>query len=154
RALSAEEIGQLAAGETGSAGSAPTGSAGNDFLYGGVGSDTLEGGAGNDWLEGTDAIAAGYFERDILNGGLGADTFVLGNTTQLYYQGGGDRDFATIRDFNASEDLIQLHGSADNYSLQQQGNDTYLYEQSSDPELIAVFKNISGVNFNAGFSFV
>ena len=127
---------------------------GNDTLYGGSGNDTLEGGAGNDVLDGTDAIAAGYFERDLLGGGLGADTFVLGNADQAYYLGGGDRDFATIQDFKASEDLIQLHGSAGDYSQQQQGNNTYLYHQTGSSELVAVLNNVSSVNFNTGFTFV
>ena len=127
---------------------------GNDFLYGGTGSDTLEGGAGNDVLDGSDAIAAGYFETDILGGGLGADTFVLGNANQAYYLGGGDKDYALIRDFNAAEDIIQLHGSASDYTQQQQGNDTYLTYQGSTSELVAVFKNINSLNLNVGFTFV
>ena len=60
---------------------------GNDVIYGGVGSDLLQGGAGDDVLYGTDAIAAGYFEIDILGGGSGRDTFVLGDVNQAYYRG-------------------------------------------------------------------
>ena len=150
RALSAEEITQLATGE-------PVVSVnsegGNDKLYGGTGNDTLEGGAGNDVLEGTDAIAAGYFEKDLLGGGLGADTFVLGNANQVYYLGGGERDYATISDFNAFEDIVQLSGAASDYTLQQQGSDTYLYHQASGSDLVAIFKNNSNVSFGNGFTF-
>ncbi|MFK8182232.1 MAG: calcium-binding protein, partial [Phormidesmis sp.] len=127
---------------------------GNDTLYGGVGSDTLEGGAGNDVLDGSDAISAGYFETDILGGGLGADTFVVGNANQAYYLGDGDGDYALIEDFNAAEDIVQLHGSASNYTQQQQGNDTYLSYQGNTSDLVAVFKNLSSVKLNIGFTFV
>ncbi|MEO1622143.1 MAG: LamG-like jellyroll fold domain-containing protein, partial [Cyanobacteria bacterium J06632_3] len=154
RALSTEEIGQLAAGETGSAGVTPTGNEGNDFLYGGLGSDTLEGGAGNDWLEGTDAIAAGYFEKDLLGGGLGSDTFVVGDSSQAYYLGNGDKDYVLIQDFNAAEDTVQLHGSAGDYTHQQQGNDTYLYYTNGNSELVAILENTNNVSLTQGFSFV
>ena len=127
---------------------------GNDTLYGGSGNDTLEGGAGNDVLEGTDAIAAGYFETDVLGGGLGADTFVVGNANQAYYLGGGDKDYVLIQDFNAAEDIVQLHGAASDYTQQQQGGDTYLTYQGNTSELVAVFKNVSSLNLNTGFSFV
>jgi Ca2+-binding RTX toxin-like protein len=50
---------------------------GNDLLVGGVGNDTLKGGAGNDILIGSDATAQGSLEIDTLNGGSGADRFIL-----------------------------------------------------------------------------
>ncbi|MFK8185517.1 MAG: NF038122 family metalloprotease [Phormidesmis sp.] len=143
RALSVEELLALSKSESG-----------NDFIVGGIGSDTLEGGSGNDVLDGTDVIAAGYFEKDVLSGGLGADIFIVGNADQSYYLGGGMEDYATITDFNAFEDMIQLHGSASDYSQQQQGDDTYLYAQGDDAELVAVLKNTSSVDFERGFSFV
>ncbi|MEM6449504.1 MAG: NF038122 family metalloprotease [Cyanobacteria bacterium P01_D01_bin.105] len=154
RALRAEEIGQLATGEVGSAGAAPTGAEGNDFLYGGIGSDTLEGGGGNDVLEGSDAIAAGYLEQDLLSGGLGSDTFILGNTDQAYYLGGGTQDYALITDFDASEDIVQLHGSASDYSKQQQGSDTYLFYQGGSSEVVAIFENTNSAELNARLVFV
>ncbi|MFK8185041.1 MAG: NF038122 family metalloprotease [Phormidesmis sp.] len=155
RALSAGEIGQLATGETGSAEVTPTGDDGNDFLYGGIGSDTLEGGGGNDVLEGSDVIAAGYFEKDILAGGSGSDTFVLSSLNQSYYLGGNNNDYALITDFNAAEDIVQLYGSAGDYRQQQQGNDTYLsYRGDTADDLVVVFKNLNSVNLNNGFTFV
>ena len=118
---------------------------GNDVLYGGSGNDTLEGGAGNDVLDGTDAIAAGYFEKDILGGGLGRDTFVLGSDTQAYYIGASDLDYATIKDFNSTVDVLQLHGSAGDYQQQQQSGNLYL---SYNDDLIAVLENVTAIDFN------
>jgi Ca2+-binding RTX toxin-like protein len=47
------------------------GGSGNDLLYGGKGVDKLYGDSGNDWLDG------GYDNKyDLMNGGVGADTFV------------------------------------------------------------------------------
>ena len=117
----------------------------NDVLYGGSGNDTLEGGAGNDVLDGTDAIAAGYFEKDILGGGLGRDTFVLGSDTQAYYIGASDLDYATIKDFNSTVDVLQLHGSAGDYQQQQQSGNLYL---SYNDDLIAVLENVTAIDFN------
>ncbi|MEO0705021.1 MAG: NF038122 family metalloprotease [Cyanobacteria bacterium J06649_5] len=151
RALSAEELAQLSAGEGGVSASSEGGS---DFLYGGVGSDTLEGGGGNDVLDGSDAIAAGHYETDVLTGGLGADTFVIGNGSQTYYLGGNDKDFALIKDFNAVEDIVQLHGSAGDYMQYQQGNDTYLSYQGNTSDLVAVFENVDRIDFDQGFAFV
>ncbi|MEO0771112.1 MAG: calcium-binding protein, partial [Cyanobacteria bacterium J06649_4] len=119
---------------------------GNDALYGGAGNDTLEGGAGNDVLDGTDAIAACYFEKDILGGGLGRDTFVLGSAAQAYYVGASDLDFATIKDFNSAVDVIQLHGSASDYQQQQQTGRLHL---SYGDELIAIFENVTTIDLNS-----
>jgi Ca2+-binding RTX toxin-like protein len=108
----------------------------NDVMIGGVGNDTLVGGDGDDILNGSDAIAAGFRERDTLVGGKGADTFVLGDRNQTYYQGALGSDYALIKDFGAA-DVVQLQGSAANYSLQQQGADVLLYRSQ---DLVAIFE--------------
>lgn len=51
------------------------------------------------------------------------DTFVLGDRYQPYYDDAiadtpGKQDFALIGDFNPLEDIIKLHGSASDYSLE------------------------------------
>ena len=119
---------------------------GNDNLYGGSGNDILEGGLGDDRLDGSDEFSLGAFEQDVLGGGLGSDTFVLGNSTQSYYIAGGDSDYAIIKDFDASIDVLQLHGSADSYSSSQQQGDLHLYKSE---DLVAIVKNTSGLNFNS-----
>ena len=99
-----------------------------DVLTGGLGNDSLHGNAGNDRLIGIDPssisvdLGLGAGEIDTLIGGLGADTFVLGDENNVYYDdreilSRGEFDFAVIIDFDSSEDFIQLQGSADLYSL-------------------------------------
>ncbi|MGB5913499.1 MAG: hypothetical protein WBG63_01445 [Phormidesmis sp.] len=77
-------------------------------------------------MDRSDAIAAGYLERDILIGGSGADTFVISNANQAYYLGGGDKDYALVKDFNTAEDRVLLHGMVSDYTQQKQGNDIHL----------------------------
>ncbi|NEQ49967.1 MAG: hypothetical protein F6K11_07525 [Leptolyngbya sp. SIO3F4] len=145
RALNTDEIITLA-----SLSSIDEGSGGNDTLVGGIGNDTLVGGAGNDSLSGTDTIAVGSFEQDKLTGGSGSDTFILGDSKKIYYQGNGNHDYALITDFNSAEDLVVLHGIVNEYTQQQQGNDTYLYANS---DLVAVFKDVNNLNPNHGVIF-
>jgi subtilisin family serine protease len=105
-----------------------SGGVGTDTLIGGFGNDTLDGGEGDDQLIGIDptsggsGIGFGAGEVDTLTGGAGSDTFVLADETRVYYSDGdpsttGDSDFALIRDFDSSEDIIQLQGSTDFYEL-------------------------------------
>lgn len=80
-----------------------------------IGSDTLLGGDGNDILNGKSYWGA----IDILAGGSGADTFVLGNQ-RVYYQGSG---YATITDFDSNQgDKIQVLGDSTQYQLGQLQN--------------------------------
>nr|MDJ0900894.1 lectin-like protein [Xenococcus sp. MO_188.B8] len=112
---------------------------GNDNLMGNGGHDVIHGGAGDDVINGTDQIVAGYLERDVLNGGDGADTFVLGDETQAYYATGGAQDYAVIQDFNSSLDTIQVYGSlTTDYQRVQQGNDTHL---TRNGDLVAILEN-------------
>lgn len=105
-----------------------SGGVNNDTIEGGFGNDNLDGGEGDDRLIGVDSttvlsgVGFGAGEVDTLTGAAGGDTFVLADATRVYYSDGdpftlGDSDYALITDFNASEDRIQLKGSADLYSL-------------------------------------
>ncbi|MBR8831169.1 MAG: hypothetical protein N5P05_002935 [Chroococcopsis gigantea SAG 12.99] len=94
------------------------GGGGNDTITGGIGHDYITGGSGNDVLN---AYAGGY-EVDDLSGGAGADKFILGDTSQVYYTypglPAGNYDYAVIADFKVSEgDKVQLRGNAGNYFL-------------------------------------
>jgi Ca2+-binding RTX toxin-like protein len=116
-----------------------------DALYGGIGSDVLYGNSGNDRLDGSDAIAKGAFEKDILVGGRGADRFILGDSAKSYYLGGGDKDYALIKDFDAATDVLQLYGGLRNYQQQQQGSNLVL---SQGQEVIAILENTASLNFS------
>jgi 3',5'-cyclic AMP phosphodiesterase CpdA len=87
------------------------GRGGNDELLGNAGDDRLVGGSGDDWLNGYGRDG----DRDRLSGGRGADVFVLGDETSVFYQGSGT---AIIMDFESrAGDKILLHGSATHYHL-------------------------------------
>ena len=153
------------------------GEAGNDRLLGSSGNDNLSGGAGNDRLlsgDGSERLNgvnpsdrnAGLNERDILKGGLGADTFVLGDRNQVYYNDGrsnttGIADYAMIRDFRRGEgDKIQLNGTASNYrigSAPRGGKNArgIFLRTPGDDELIAIVQGDTGLNLNGqSFNFV
>ncbi|MEO0645124.1 MAG: NF038122 family metalloprotease [Cyanobacteria bacterium J06650_10] len=130
----------------------PQAEGGNDTLEGGRGNDTLKGGIGSDVLDGSNAVALGAYEYDILGGGLGEDTFVLGSTESSYYLSDGDSDYALIQDFDAAIDILQLYGSAGNYQTQQNGGSLRL---ESDGELIAILESTTELNlYGSGVVFV
>ncbi|WP_413163753.1 calcium-binding protein [Capilliphycus salinus ALCB114379] len=105
------------------------GGQGNDFLVGGQGNDLISGDLENDTLVGFEIesttspiISPPSFnlfgnEKDTLIGGAGADEFVLADTTETYYDQGGNDDYALIVDFNLAQgDLIVIR-NADEYFL-------------------------------------
>jgi Tol biopolymer transport system component len=149
------------------------GNIGNDFLHGGAGNDSLLGGAGNDSLvggigrdtllggDGNDILNGKSYWRaiDILTGGSGADTFVLGNQT-VYYQGSG---YATITDFDSTQgDKIQLLGNSTQYQISQLQNpdgtlapDTGIfYVGNGGNNLIGVVQGSLDVSWTRDFVFV
>ncbi|MEG4535386.1 M10 family metallopeptidase, partial [Microcoleus sp. D2_18a_D3] len=102
---------------------------GNDRLMGGDGNDVLTGGDGNDTLIGVNSSegSPGIQEIDILTGGAGINTFVLGDANNIYYD---ETDFKVpnpnsfvngyglIKDFSSGQDTIELKGGV-NYKLQE-----------------------------------
>ncbi|MEA5522813.1 hypothetical protein [Limnoraphis robusta] len=62
---------------------------------------------------------SGYIFEHLLNplhlGGVGSDTFILGDETGKFYTAAGDQDFAVITDLDFTQDVIQLRGSYFNY---------------------------------------
>ncbi|HAA27129.1 MAG TPA: calcium-binding protein, partial [Cyanobacteria bacterium UBA8553] len=140
------------------------GGSGKDYLYGGDGSDTLKGGAGNDYVSGgagNDYIygyggnSYGYrnqAEYDTLSGGTGSDTFVLGDSSRVYYQGQG---YALINDWDYSADYIQARGSSSQYTLQYtnygvgtSAQDTVIYYGS---DVVGVIQDSTNVSFSRDF---
>lgn len=137
-----------------------SGNVGDDYLYGGYGSDKLQGRYGNDYLDG-----GGYSQEiDTLTGMLGADTFVIGDSTGVGYLGGfdsatnTDSSYALIEDFFWQDgDKIQAYGSASNYSFGYQNflggsaEDTGIYYGN---DLIGVVQDTTNVSFTLDFNFV
>ncbi|VEP13540.1 Type I secretion target GGXGXDXXX repeat protein domain protein [Hyella patelloides LEGE 07179] len=129
------------------------GNEGDDVLIGGEGRDLLIGNRGDDLLVGVsvESFTPGANEIDFLIGNSGADTFVLGDALEVYYDDDNDqtlglKNFANIRDFDLQEsDVIRLHGSADDYSLESSSLGTSIFYESEgqSSELIGV---VAGVN--------
>jgi len=135
----------------------------DDLLTGTDSDDLLMGETGDDILIGTPDDGTG--EIDFLIGGGGADTFVLGNDTTVFYDDGfartmGIADYAAIADFNLEHDTIQLHGSAADYSLGALPADstvegTAIYVTTGiTPELVGVVVGVALTDFSTGFTFV
>ncbi|OYD92130.1 hypothetical protein CDG76_25415 [Nostoc sp. 'Peltigera membranacea cyanobiont' 210A] len=118
---------------------------GNDTILGGLGSDGLSGGNGNDRLVGW---GGGTNEIDLLNGEQGVDTYVLGDATSAFYTSSRNNDYADILNFQAN-DLIQLQGVANNYSLGSVRSAVGIFTNNGT-ELIAVVEN--GLNRNTNLA--
>ena len=149
------------------------GDAGNDKLYGGDGTDTLVGGfgddilvggAGNDQLNGYGTTVNNDSQFDKLEGGAGADQFILGGSWGVSYVETGN-GFGIIKDFEKGVDRIQLRGKAGQYKLETRslagvGNaaaDTEIfYTVGGQREKIGEVQDTIGLSFgnNQHFTFV
>lgn len=130
-------------------------------FYGTAGSDNLIGTADSDYLA---AYGGGFTQEiDILTGGLGADTFAIGDSSGMAYQGGVvpnhnlDYSYALITDFSWQEgDKIQAYGDAGLYKLEYgswsgtAAQDTGVYYNN---DLIAVMQDKSGPDVSIGLDF-
>jgi Ca2+-binding RTX toxin-like protein len=139
------------------------GNAGNDTLVGNAGNDSLQGGEGKDLLIGVDENAAksGLGEIDTLQGGVGDDRFILGNGTKSFYDDGktstnGKDDYALIKDFKSSEDVIELAYPKSQYRLDVSpiagisGTAIYLDKSGSEPdELVGIVEGVSNLDLNS-----
>jgi RTX calcium-binding nonapeptide repeat (4 copies) len=144
---------------------------GDDLVNGGDGSDRVFGGKGNDKVFGLSAETSqpnlGKGEIDTLTGNEGNDTFVLGSilpngTPAVFYDDGdpataGTGDYALIADFGTGStvgsDVIQLTGSAANYSLGSvptglPSGAGIFYNNGMTPELISIIAGISPSNLS------
>ncbi|WP_107666987.1 Calx-beta domain-containing protein [Cyanothece sp. BG0011] len=89
-----------------------------------------------------------------------ADSFVLGNASESLYDNYGQQDYAEISNFDVSEDIIQLHGLADDYYLGSspfQTNDQaiFLKVAGMEDELVGIIKNTNTLDINSNnFAFV
>jgi Ca2+-binding RTX toxin-like protein len=135
---------------------------GNDTIVGGTGNDTLTTGGGNDILLGVNAnnLTPGKGEQDILNGGSGADKFILADYNWIGYDDGltnnaGTDDYANITDFQTTDgDTIQLQGTSSDYLLTVVGSDTQILinKPGSEPdELIGIVRNQTALSLTASY---
>jgi hypothetical protein len=146
------------------------GDEGDDRLFGGTDNDLLEGGIGNDTLNGTNPndAALQLAEQDTLIGGGGRDLFILGDKERLYYsdrnaQTEGSTDYGLIRDFDPTQDKIQLKGDRSSYKLSffTGGNGSTLanifyLEPGGTPERVGILDDVAAnldINNNA-FTFI
>ncbi|SFE78909.1 cadherin-like domain-containing protein, partial [Roseivivax sediminis] len=107
---------------------------------------------------------SGLGEIDVFTGGGGSDTFVLGDASRAYYDDGlaataGMADYAFVWDFDATEDRVQLHGSAADYALTEDPSGlppgTAIWRLGgAEPELVGHLHESYGLSLTAGmFSF-
>lgn len=93
----------------------------DEYFLGDGSSDYIWAGPGDDIINATSAELKGAGEWDQLLGAAGADTFILGDASNVYYAAQGDADVAFMPDFEAGVDKVVLHGSASDYVLSPNG---------------------------------
>ncbi|MCT7984187.1 Ig-like domain-containing protein [Laspinema sp. A4] len=110
-----------------------------------------------DMLTGMDVNAENP-EVDMMVGGTGVDTFILGDANEVYYLNltEGGKEYAAIANFNANEDIIQLQGSSAEYQLAVSAQGTEIYRKLGDrDDLIGMVQDVSDLTLQEGyFSFV
>ena len=129
------------------------------FFFGSSGNDTVTGfGNGTKLIAGVgfDALlngstVAGVGEVDTLIGTEGTDIFALGHpsllpltsTPQKFYVGGGNNDYAIIRNFERFNDYIILEGSPENYNLQAVNGSLNISTTSGD--LVGIVQGVTSL---------
>jgi hypothetical protein len=92
---------------------------------------------------------------DTLQGTTSTDLFILGDISEVYYNDNGNADYALITGFQGGRDVIQLYGSAADYSVTPSSNGLpegmAIYDDSND--LIGIVKGYSSLGKGA-FRFV
>ena len=112
---------------------------------------TLTGASTGDSLTGLNATQLASVNPDI---------FALGNERESFYDNYGQQDYAEISDFDVTQDIIQLHGVANDYYLGSSPFDTndqavFLKVAGMEDELIGVVKNTNLLDLNSdNFNFV
>ena len=126
-----------------------------------VGSDIVVGDENAETFSAVDLTQAlpGLNETDVFTGGLGADTFVFGDASAVFYDDGnaatdGTGDYGLIWDFESGVDQVQLAGIAQDYLLAassgglQSGTALYHVNAGGPDELVAVFNGVSGLSLD------
>jgi Ca2+-binding RTX toxin-like protein len=135
-----------------------TGNTANNSLFGAAGNDSLFGSDGADTLVGTNASVRN--EIDTLTGGSGADLFILGNSSGIFYNDAynsqtGTTDYALITDFNSGEDSLQLKSGTYYFGAASGGYQNLFYDTTIttyQDEVIARFQGMTTFTANTNFS--
>jgi hypothetical protein len=90
-------------------------------------------------------------EIDTLTGGSGADLFVLGNSSGIFYNDGynsqsGTTDYALITDFNSGQDRLQLKSGTYYFTAASGGYQDLFREMGRTDEMIARLQGITGLS--------
>ena len=132
----------------------------SDTIIGGAGNDTIFAGGGDDLLVGASATGTSTGEIDLLSGGSGGDTFVLGTAEQVFYLSDdntdsiGINDRAIIQSFNPNEDVIELNGSVEDYSLVEALGSTFIFNEIGNGDIIGQVEGVTGLDLaDANFNF-
>ncbi|ACB50264.1 putative peptidase [Crocosphaera subtropica ATCC 51142] len=115
----------------------------NFFAFEGTG--TLTGSANADAL-------LGLMKQQL--GTAGEDSFVVGDATESFYDSYGQQDYLEISGFDASQDIIQLHGTANDYLIGASpsgSNDQgiFLKVAGMQDELVAIVKDSNNLDLNS-----
>ena len=134
-----------------------TGNTASNSLFGATGNDSLFGSDGADTLVGTSASVRN--EIDTLTGGSGADLFVLGNSSGIFYNDGynsqtGTTDYALITDFNTGEDSLQLKSGTYYFGAASGGYQNLIYDTINTTYQDEVIARFQGTVFAAGTAFL
>ena len=135
------------------------------FQFGSTGTDIILAREGNDVILAVDPeeMLPGSQETDLFSGGSEKDRFILGDRSKPYYDDGDDRttgddSVAIILDFNPNEDVIQLHGSPEDYTLVdfaelgegETGTAIFLKGETND-ELIGSINTVGGLSLEEDY---
>ncbi|NDC15180.1 MAG: hypothetical protein EBZ76_08400, partial [Synechococcaceae bacterium WB9_2_170] len=134
----------------------------NQTLWGTTANDAIIGGLGDDQIAGVPATgttptALGIGQIDTLTGGGGKDTFLLADARGTFYNDGsntsqGINDYALIKDFNSTEDKLQLKKGSQ-YLFRYANSATEIYLGNGDNSFNAadeLIGQIQGVNLTPG----
>ncbi|EAZ92173.1 matrixin family metalloprotease [Crocosphaera chwakensis] len=111
-------------------------------------------------IEGTGTLT-GSAKADALLGSMkqqlgsaGEDSFVVGDATESFYDNYGQQDYLEISGFDTSQDMIQLHGNANDYAigaspLRSNDQGIFLKVAGMQDELVAIVKDSNNLDLNS-----
>ncbi|WP_254568572.1 hypothetical protein [Oscillatoria sp. HE19RPO] len=99
----------------------------------------------------------GTGQVDVLVGGTGGDTFVLGtgisfanSVIQPFYIGNGNEDYALIRNFEPGKDQIQLGGNPEEYTFQASDGNFNIFRNPGD--LVGIIEGVTNLEVTQTFT--